>query len=265
MMYIIYKLTNTVNGKEYVGLTSSTIDNRWRQHIYASRHKNTKTHLVRAIRKYGKEAFTSQVLCSCRTVEDAEEMERHFIAEHDTLSNGYNMTAGGNCTTGLSGELNGMYGKTHTPDVRQKLSETASERFKGKSYAELYGEEKAEELKRKRSETFSAVDKSGERNSMYGKNHSNETKAKMSAAATEWKTGKTYEEMYGEEKAKELKRKRSEVFSQIDRSGSKNSKAKRASIKSVEFDCAKDATTHFGVSYSTIKKWLRTLDDCYYL
>jgi group I intron endonuclease len=155
MVYIIYKLTNVVNGKEYVGLTKSTLKRRWYQHVHNA--KNRSNHLSKAIRKYGKDAFECQALCSCTCVEDAEEMERHFIAEYDTLSNGYNMTRGGSAFTGMPGERNSMYGKTHTPKVRQKLAEGASKRFKGKTYEELYGKKKAAELKQKRSEVWKGV------------------------------------------------------------------------------------------------------------
>lgn len=50
------------------------------------------------------------------------------------------------------GILNGMYGKTHTDAVKQKIGQITKDRLSGKSYNELYGEEKAQELKKSRSE-----------------------------------------------------------------------------------------------------------------
>lgn len=55
------------------------------------------------------------------------------------------------------GSKNGMYNKTHTDEVKNKLGEEASKRFKGKSYEELYGPEKAAELKKIRSERMKEI------------------------------------------------------------------------------------------------------------
>lgn len=68
------------------------------------------------------------------------------------------------------GEKNGMYNKTHTDDVKSKLSLEATERFKGKSYEEMYGIEKANELKLIRSKNAKGKNSKGENNSRYDKN-----------------------------------------------------------------------------------------------
>lgn len=57
------------------------------------------------------------------------------------------------------GEKNGMFNKTHTDVVKNKLGAEASKRFKGKSYEELYGPEKAAELKKIRSERMKEIRK----------------------------------------------------------------------------------------------------------
>lgn len=53
--------------------------------------------------------------------------------------------------------LNGMYGKTHTNEIKQKLSQHATKRFKNKSYEDLYGKDKANQLKQKRSEDMKRI------------------------------------------------------------------------------------------------------------
>ena len=53
----IYKITNLVNGKSYVGQTIRTIEERWKQHIKDSKGNKDDFYLHRAIRKYGKENF----------------------------------------------------------------------------------------------------------------------------------------------------------------------------------------------------------------
>lgn len=58
-MGYIYKVTNTINGKIYVGQTIRTIKKRWKQHVYSAYHE-TKEHnapIQYAIRKYGECAF----------------------------------------------------------------------------------------------------------------------------------------------------------------------------------------------------------------
>jgi len=63
-----------------------------------------------------------------------------------------------------TGENNGMFGRKHNDKAKKIMAESASKRFKGKSYEELYGAEKAKELKSKRS-----IDSKGKNNS--GKNN----------------------------------------------------------------------------------------------
>ena len=55
----IYKITNTVNGKVYVGQTVRSINHRWSQHLYVN---STCTRMNAAIKKYGKENFRIDVI-----------------------------------------------------------------------------------------------------------------------------------------------------------------------------------------------------------
>ena len=68
---------------------------------------------------------------------------------------------------GTIGPKNGMYGQTHTPEAKKIMAESASARFKGKSYEEFYGKHKAEELKKIRSEQLKGIDNSGKNNPRY--------------------------------------------------------------------------------------------------
>lgn len=81
------------------------------------------------------------------------------------------------------GEKNGMFGKTHTKKVKQKLAKLASQRFKGKTYDQLYSKEKASELRESRRTSPSALrSKKGELNPMFGKQQTKETRLKISKA-----------------------------------------------------------------------------------
>ena len=87
---IIYKITNKVNGKSYIGQTRYTIEFRWKQH----QHKNDNTYFHNAIHKYGIENFSIEILEKCN-IEDLHSREIFYIAKYDTFKNGYNLTIGG--------------------------------------------------------------------------------------------------------------------------------------------------------------------------
>jgi group I intron endonuclease len=93
---IIYKLTNTVNNKIYIGQTKQTLAARWHQHlIYMRKNKNTR--ISNALRKYGPESFTREVLEEVLDSQTLNERECYWIAYYNALDSkiGYNMTAGG--------------------------------------------------------------------------------------------------------------------------------------------------------------------------
>lgn len=88
----VYLVTNTVNGKRYVGQTTKTLEERWRL------HQKVKTgHLLySAIQKYGVENFTIESICELPTTELLNEFEIEYIKRYCTLTpNGYNLTEGG--------------------------------------------------------------------------------------------------------------------------------------------------------------------------
>ena len=86
----IYKITNKLNGKVYIG-QSVDIDTRWRHHCSAK--DNFAIH--NAIKKYGEENFKFEVLLEC-PANMLNVWERDMIALYDCISpNGYNLTEGG--------------------------------------------------------------------------------------------------------------------------------------------------------------------------
>ena len=89
----IYKITNKVNGKSYIGQTRNSVEFRWRQ------HKNNKNGyaLHAAIRKYGAENFEVETLEKC-DISRLDEREIYYIDKYDTFNNGYNLSKGGDCT-----------------------------------------------------------------------------------------------------------------------------------------------------------------------
>ena len=96
-MYTIYKITDTTNGKIYIGQTKNSLEKRWRVHCYrANSDVSRKTALVEAIRAHGKESFKIEPIETCSDVETADARERFWIAElNSRIPNGYNHTIGG--------------------------------------------------------------------------------------------------------------------------------------------------------------------------
>lgn len=94
-MSYIYKITNLVNGKEYIGQTSLSIQERFKQHIHDA-NKGYYNHrpLYNAFNKYGIENFIIEELEECNT-EEVNQKEIEYINKFDTYSNGYNATLGG--------------------------------------------------------------------------------------------------------------------------------------------------------------------------
>lgn len=96
-MYSIYKITNTINKKAYVGLTNN-IQRRKGRHfadLISKRHDNQ--FLQKEFNLYGLESFVFEtVLSEDCTSEEISEYERFFIKEFDSYRNGYNQNEGGN-------------------------------------------------------------------------------------------------------------------------------------------------------------------------
>ena len=91
-MGYIYKITNNINQKSYIGQTINTIHDRMNKHYSNSKVANTG--IDYAIRKYGKNNFTVEQLCECNNSQ-LDELERYYIQLYDTYNNGYNLTIGG--------------------------------------------------------------------------------------------------------------------------------------------------------------------------
>jgi group I intron endonuclease len=88
----IYKVTNVVTGKSYIGQTTTSIRRRWQGHC----SKTTNSVLHKAIKKYGKEAFQVEMLDAGVDKWDLDQLEIHYIKTLNTMSpRGYNLKEGG--------------------------------------------------------------------------------------------------------------------------------------------------------------------------
>lgn len=95
----IYKYENKLNGHIYIGL-SRNIEKRYSQHLYDARHKERSgTGIDIAIRKYGIENFTFEIIELCEESK-LDEREKYWIDYYDSYNNGYNRTVGGGSLAG---------------------------------------------------------------------------------------------------------------------------------------------------------------------
>lgn len=104
-MGYIYKITNDINGKVYIGKTESTIMDRWKNHVHDWKNIDTQNRpLYKAFTKYGIEHFHIERLEFQPTSEMLCEREQYWINYYRSYirfpdCNGYNTTLGGDGKT----------------------------------------------------------------------------------------------------------------------------------------------------------------------
>jgi group I intron endonuclease len=143
---IIYKVTNKINNKCYIG---QTIDLKTRkQHHIKDSKRGSDYHFHRAMQKYGIDNFEWTVICECKTKEELNEKEMFYIKEFKSNEPeyGYNMTLGGD-------------GASPNEELRRRLS------ISGKN--KIFTEEHKKNI---------SISKTGSK-------HSEETKKKQSLSA----------------------------------------------------------------------------------
>jgi len=135
-IYSIYKISNLVNGKIYIGYTGQTVDERYKEHLIEAR-RTPRLELHRAIKKHGTESFTVECVYQSLSKEHILDMETHFIkyySSHCEDGHGYNMNYGGQGgdikTAAQKKQLSErMKKKNHAkkPEVRKKISESVKQ------------------------------------------------------------------------------------------------------------------------------------------
>lgn len=158
--YYIYKTTNLVNGKIYIGYHAS--DN-----IETDSYLGSGYLLKRAINKHGKKNFKREILFEFESQEEATAKERElvneeFIEREDT----YNLCLGG-FGGGLPGELNPFFGKTHSDETKRLISE----KFTGRELTEEWKQNISKGLNE--SEKFQTAIHSEERARKIGESNKN--------------------------------------------------------------------------------------------
>ena len=102
----IYKITNLINNKCYIGQTIKSIEERWRDHKCKAFNSSSKCYnypLYRAFRKYGINNFSFEIIEKCK-ISELNKKEIYWIQYYNSYKKGYNQTLGGDGTKSL--ELN---------------------------------------------------------------------------------------------------------------------------------------------------------------
>ena len=109
-MYKIYKITNVITKKVYIGLTSQSLKRRWQGHISDSKRKvSHQYHFLKAIRKYSITEWEQVIIESNLTKNQAIAREQYWIQYYDSYNNGYNSTLGGETPPIRKGINNSRY------------------------------------------------------------------------------------------------------------------------------------------------------------
>lgn len=143
---IIYKATNIVTGKVYVGSSTKQLNERRNGHLSKSKN-GSNLYFHKSIRKYGNDSFEWKVLCECKTRKEMFDMEYHYIKQYDCMvPNGYNLTEGYDNTTfgyrftkeqrkaqseRMMGEQNPNFGVTRTDEERSIMSKNRTGKCMG--------------------------------------------------------------------------------------------------------------------------------------
>jgi len=170
---VIYKITNNINGKVYIGQTTKKLYERIKEHIYNSK-RNSQYAIHKAIRKYGENNFNWEIIDTATNRDELNDKEVYWIGKYKSNSHlGYNMTDGGDGISGykMSNEAKkkmskskiGKYSSGNHPRAKSVIQLSTSGEFIGEFAT-------SKDASNEFGGDFSGISKccKGEINSMYG-------------------------------------------------------------------------------------------------
>jgi len=170
---IIYKTTNIINGKYYIG---KDINN-------SSHYLGSGILLKKAIKKYGKENFIKEILEYCESSDVLDEREKFWIEELNSINLGYNLTTGGTGGDTFTNNINKnnirekLKNRKYSDEVKKiRIDNLKPFLFQSGENHSLFGKKQTEETKMKRKESFL---NNGYSSPMKNKKHTEETKQKI--------------------------------------------------------------------------------------
>jgi group I intron endonuclease len=161
MKWVIYKHTNKINGKSYIGQTRQKAKVRWQ---YGNGYSHNK-YFYNAIKKYGWDLFEHEIIeKDIFTQESANEREIYWIGYFDSFNNGYNLTKGGE----------GISGFKMTEEQKKKISMAQT------------GKEVSEETRRKIGEIHRGMKHTDEAKEIMREKHKKENLSKADWRSRVW-------------------------------------------------------------------------------
>lgn len=118
----IYKISNTVNDKVYIGQTIRPVEERFRRHINDAMNNVLDTHFARAIRLYGPDKFYIEVIDDTATTqEELTQKEHDYILEYNSVEDGYNET---DAMSKCGGNTYKSKTKEEMTEIKEKIRQT---------------------------------------------------------------------------------------------------------------------------------------------
>jgi group I intron endonuclease len=202
---IIYKATNTKNGKVYIGQTIQSLNQRKIDHQRKAELYGSTSYFHAAIRKYGFSAFSWEIIDRAESDTELNQKEKLWISELNSnqKTHGYNLTTGGDSaklndesrkklSEAITGSKNPNFGKVKSIETRLKMSLSQKGKKQPREAVEkmrrsLTGKKHPPEVVEKRRQKMLGKKWSAEsiektRQANLGSKRSEESKRKMSAA-----------------------------------------------------------------------------------
>ena len=201
----IYKI-QFPNGKHYIGLTTTSLEQRKKEHEYAAKKGDTRC-VYNALRKYGIDTFEIVEIDTADTIEELYEKEITYIKEYNSYyknKNGYNMTLGGE---GVNGYVFSEEDKQKASEITKKYFENPEKRQKQSELLKKYFEspEKRKEMSEIKKKYYKENPEAGKDHGERMKNYYKENpEARQKASEI---TKKYFENPEARQKASEITKK----------------------------------------------------------
>lgn len=113
--YEVYKITNKLNNKIYIGITNQGSGARYRHHWYEARIGEPSP-IHKSMAKYGEDNFILEIIDFAENAKELKEKEKYYIKFFNSRDRkiGYNLTDGGD----------GTFGRKHSEEAKKRMSET---------------------------------------------------------------------------------------------------------------------------------------------
>lgn len=124
---LIYKITNTINNKVYIGQTTRALQKRINEHKN-NMLNNKKSELYDDMRLYGFDKFTFDIIETTNTIRDLNELESYYINKYKSNVYGYNKTSGGKYEIMQTEHVREKHNKSmRNENIRLKISKSLKE------------------------------------------------------------------------------------------------------------------------------------------